>query len=86
MTQNADTDHTKRRKHPPPPIIDVDPFVGIQSVGIAVSKSPRTIRRDLKKGEFPNPIRMGGKLVWRLSTIRNWMAELEASQTHEPQN
>jgi predicted DNA-binding transcriptional regulator AlpA len=68
----------KKKIYPP---IDVDPFVCIGSVSQATNQSTRTVRRKIKSGDFPPAIRMGGKLVWRLSTIRKWMAETETNQT-----
>jgi predicted DNA-binding transcriptional regulator AlpA len=43
----------------------------------AVSLSESTIARMVLKGEFPKPVRLGGRVLWRASDLEKWAENLQ---------
>jgi prophage regulatory protein len=37
-------------------------------------RNPSTIRRDVKAGRFPAPVRVGGRLLWSAREVDEWIA------------
>ena len=35
--------------------------------------SESTIKRAIKRGEFPSPIRIGSRMIWSKSDVRKWI-------------
>lgn len=35
--------------------------------------SESTLRRAIKRGEFPSPVKIGTRLIWDKSDIRKWI-------------
>lgn len=58
-----------------------DRLLIIQEVTSITRKAKCAIYRDIKKGTFPRPVRIGKRAVaWRESSINEWMANLEQTQ------
>ena len=54
-----------------------DQLVGQSEVISFTTLSRFTLARHIKGGLFPKPIKQGGKLLWRESQIKKWLAEKE---------
>lgn len=46
-----------------------DSLVDISTVCAVLRRSPASIYRDIKKGEFPKPLKLGGSSRWRQSDL-----------------
>ena len=66
---------------PPKPLPDElarDPILDTAQTATAVNQSPVHIRRLVRAGKFPPPLKIGDrKLGWRMSTITRHIAERE---------
>jgi len=69
--------------------IDESLLVDARKLGQLLNLSLRTIRRLDTSGRLPRPIRLGGVVRWRVSEIRDWVAQncpdrqaWEASNSH----
>ena len=59
---------------------DIDPYVRLRFVLTATGLSNSTIYRLIQMGQFPQPRRLTERTsVWRLSEIKQWMADRESS-------
>ena len=52
----------------PPLVVDARRLAKLLDAGV------RTVRTWDAAGKLPTPIRLGGKVVWRLDEIRDWLA------------
>ena len=52
----------------PPLVVDARRLAKFLCAGL------RTVRAWDAAGKLPSPIRLGGKVVWRLDEIRDWLA------------
>jgi len=52
----------------PPLVVDARRLAKLLDAGV------RTIRTWDAAGRLPSPLRLGGKVVWRLDEIRDWLA------------
>ncbi|MDO5632526.1 MAG: AlpA family phage regulatory protein [Paracoccus sp. (in: a-proteobacteria)] len=50
--------------------IDIDTLVDLRVVCRALSPSRASIYRDIARGEFPAPLKIGSSSRWRLSDVR----------------
>ena len=63
---------------PLPDVLALDPILTTNQIARAVNNSPVHIRRLVRAGKFPQPLKIGDrKLGWRLSTITRYIAECE---------
>ena len=63
------TDPTARkRRRPLPLVVDARRLARLLCAGI------RTVRTWDAAGKLPAPIRIGGRVVWRVAEIRAWLA------------
>ena len=46
-----------------------DTLVDLKTVCNTLSRSRASIYRDIKRGDFPEPIKLGGSSRWRLSDL-----------------
>lgn len=53
-----------------------DQLVSIKAVVEILDRSRASIYRDIKKGTFPQPKKVGGSSKWRLSDVNRFLAEL----------
>ena len=59
---------------------DIDPYVRLRFVLTATGLSNSTIYRLIQAGQFPKPLKLTENTsVWRLSELKQWMAERESS-------
>ena len=58
----------KRRWKYPPLVVDAKRFADLLGAGV------RSIRTWDAAGKIPAPIRIGGRVVWRVREIRSWLA------------
>ena len=52
----------------PPLVVDARRLAKLLNAGL------RTVRAWDAAGKLPSPVRLGGKVVWRLDEIRDWLA------------
>lgn len=52
-----------------------DRIIRVREVVIICGVSRDTIRRMEQRGQFPRRVKIGGSVGWRLSEIRQWLAE-----------
>ena len=52
----------------PPLVVDARRLAKLLDAGV------RTVRTWDAAGKLPSPVRLGGKVVWRLDEIRDWLA------------
>lgn len=52
----------------PPLVVDARRLAKLLDAGV------RTVRTWDAAGKLPAPVRLGGKVVWRLDEIRDWLA------------
>ncbi|TLP45432.1 AlpA family phage regulatory protein [Cohaesibacter sp. CAU 1516] len=50
-----------------------DRLLAIKDVCRILNRSPASIYRDIARGDFPRPIKLGGSSRWRLSTVNDVM-------------
>ena len=65
---SADPPAHKRRRPPLPLVVDARRLARLLCAGI------RTVRTWDAAGKLPAPIRIGGRVVWRVDEIRAWLA------------
>lgn len=63
----ADT-HARRRRPLPPLVVDARRLAKLLCAGV------RTVRTWDAAGKLPKPLRLGGRVVWRVREIRAWLA------------
>ena len=51
-------------------------LLSIKEVAEMVGFSPATIYRRLSEGEFPRPVKVGNKTLWKRQSILDWVDEL----------
>ena len=51
-------------------------LLSIKEVAEMVGFSPATIYRRLSEGEFPRPVKVGNKTLWKRQSILDWLDEL----------
>jgi prophage regulatory protein len=51
-------------------------LLSIKEVAEMVGCSPATIYRRLSEGEFPRPVKVGNKTLWKRQSILDWVDEL----------
>ena len=61
------SDHANPTEEPPL-VVDARRLAKFLCAGL------RTVRAWDAAGKLPSPIRLGGKVVWRLDEIRDWLA------------
>lgn len=54
--------------------ITIDKFLDIKDVTEMVKRSRASIYRDIKRGTFPAPRKLGGSSRWRLSDVQQVIA------------
>lgn len=59
---------TRKRRRPSPLVVDARRLARLLCCGI------RTIRTWDASGRLPAPLKIGGRVVWRLDEIRAWLA------------
>ena len=64
----ADPPHRNRRRPLSPLVVDARRLAKLLCAGI------RTVRTWDAAGKLPAPIRIGGRVVWRVDEIRDWLA------------
>jgi predicted DNA-binding transcriptional regulator AlpA len=52
--------------------LDGDGFILLTELRPIVPLHPQHIRKLVKRGEFPRPVRIGGRTAFRRSDIRQW--------------
>jgi len=55
-----------------------------QETCAAVSLSQSTIRLMVLDGRFPNPVRVGSRVLWRVKDIEEWADKLANNEIPEP--
>ncbi|RYE01587.1 MAG: AlpA family phage regulatory protein [Sphingomonadales bacterium] len=62
-------------------------MVGLRDLTIICAKSEPTIRREIRRGEFPSPVRVSpGRIAWPAGAIRDWLASRQPqrpAQAHD---
>ncbi len=54
-------------------------FIGMRDTTIVTDKSAPTIRREVRRGDFPVPVRISrGRVAWRAPTLLQWLTERAA--------
>ena len=66
-TPSADPPAHKRRRPPLPLVVDARRLARLLCAGI------RTVRTWDAAGKLPAPLRIGGRVVWRVDEIRAWL-------------
>jgi len=56
-----------------------DKLVSIKTVSETLCRSRASIYRDIQRGEFPKPIKLGASSRWRLSDLNKLMEGPEAA-------
>lgn len=57
-----------------PAAVAVSPFVvAAKALAVMLDSSERTIRTWDAAGKLPTPLRIGGRVVWRVSEIESWL-------------
>ena len=52
-----------------------DGLVGLRDIEILCDKSGPTIRREVRRGDFPTPVRVSqGRIAWPARDVRAWLA------------
>ena len=64
----TDPHAARKRQHPLPLVVDARRLARLLCAGI------RTVRTWDAAGKLPAPIRIGGRVVWRMDEIRAWLA------------
>ena len=64
------------RKITPAP---ADPLLGIRAVAAWLAVSPSTLRRMVRDGTFPAPLRIGRSLRWRTSVVDGFLLAQESA-------
>lgn len=64
-------------------------LLDIHSVAQLLSLSSRTVRRLERRGQFPEPMRIGRSVRWRSQDVLTWLAEGSAedrvtNHQHDP--
>ena len=64
-----------------------DQVLDVEAMAEVLGMSPQSLytRRSRDPDSLPPAIRLGRRLMWRLATVENWLAELERTQNHTPQ-
>ena len=58
-------------------IADLDVLVDLKTVCFALSRSRASIYRDINRGAFPKPVKIGSSSRWRVSELK---AAIEATR------
>lgn len=59
--------------------LDLDVLVGIKTVCCALDRSRASIYRDIERGDFPEPVKIGGSSRWPVSELRARMARVRSA-------
>lgn len=51
-------------------------LLNIEETCSAVSLSASTIKRLMLEGRFPDPVRVGGRVLWRAVDLQQWAEQL----------
>lgn len=54
------------------PLLEDDSFVLLTDLRSIVPLHPQHIRKLIRRGEFPSPVRIGGRTAFRRRDIREW--------------
>ena len=55
-------------------------LLDIKAVSAQICMSDDKIRRMLNAGEFPKPVRVGGKVLWKAKDLEAWADNLDNEQ------
>ena len=61
-------DSARKRRRLKPLVVDAKFLARLLTCGV------RTVRTLDTSGKLPTPLRIGGRVVWRVSEIREWLA------------
>jgi len=61
-------DPVRKRRRLKPLVVDAKRLARLLTCGV------RTVRTLDTSGKLPKPLRIGGRVVWRVSEIREWLA------------
>ena len=67
LRPRADDPPARKRRRPLPLVVDARRLARLLCAGI------RTVRTWDAAGKLPKPIRIGGRVVWRVDEIRAWL-------------
>ena len=54
---------------------DIDRLIRVREATRITGVSRDTLRRLEQRGQFPRRVKIGGSVGWRLSEIRQWLAD-----------
>lgn len=63
--------------------LPADAEVGQSTLADHLGCSKRTLRRMVRRGELPKPVKWGARRIWTAGTIRAWLAALESRANRE---
>jgi prophage regulatory protein len=62
---------------------DIERLLDTRAIAARLGVTGETVREMVKRGEFPEPIRLGSLVRWRVATFNAWIAARDGKRSRK---